>query len=75
MPPWWGSRTNVSKRLRVEVEAMRSTFGDTYRPLPESGLFAVDWYKRCTGAQLFLSDRPAAANRNHASPIRTRQMC
>ena len=28
---WWGTRNNVSKRLRVEVEAMRVTFGNTFR--------------------------------------------
>lgn len=31
MAAWWGTRTNVSKRLRLEVEAMRVTFGDTFR--------------------------------------------
>ncbi len=31
MPPWWGTSTNVSKRLRIEVQAMRATFGDTFR--------------------------------------------
>ncbi len=28
---WWGSRKNVSPRLQLEVEAMRATFGDTFR--------------------------------------------
>jgi ubiquitin-protein ligase len=31
MANWWGTRHNVSKRLRLEVEAMRVTFGDTFR--------------------------------------------
>jgi ubiquitin-protein ligase len=31
MPAWWGSRQNVSSRLRLEVEAMRAAFGDTFR--------------------------------------------
>lgn len=30
MPAWWGTRTNVSPRLRLEVEAMRAAFGDTF---------------------------------------------
>lgn len=34
---WWGTRTNVSPRLRLEVEAMRTTFGDTFKlVVPES---------------------------------------
>ncbi len=28
---WWGTRRNVSPRLRLEVELMQSTFGDTFR--------------------------------------------
>lgn len=28
---WWGTRSNVSPRLRLEVEAMRATFGDTFK--------------------------------------------
>lgn len=28
---WWGTRNNVSTRLHLEVEAMRATFGDTFR--------------------------------------------
>jgi ubiquitin-protein ligase len=28
---WWGTRDNVSTRLRLEVEAMRATFNDTFR--------------------------------------------
>lgn len=31
MSAWWGTRKNVSPRLRLEVEAMRATFGDTFR--------------------------------------------
>jgi hypothetical protein len=29
--PWWGTRDKVSDRLRLEVEMMRVTFGDTFR--------------------------------------------
>lgn len=28
---WWGTRKNVSPRLRLEVEAMRAAFGNTFR--------------------------------------------
>lgn len=36
---WWGSRENVSPRLRLEVEAMRATFGDTFKlVVPPFGL-------------------------------------
>ena len=39
MTPWWGTRSNVSPRLRLEVEAMRATFGNTFRlNVPENGL-------------------------------------
>ncbi len=31
MTPWWGTRSNVSPRLRLEVEAMRATFGHTFK--------------------------------------------
>jgi ubiquitin-protein ligase len=31
MTAWWGSRQNVSQRLRLEVEAMRAAFEDTFR--------------------------------------------
>lgn len=31
MVDWWGTRENVSPRLRLEVEAMRMTFGNTFR--------------------------------------------
>jgi ubiquitin-protein ligase len=38
MSEWWGSRNNVSPRLRLEVEAMRATFGDTFRLIvPKNG--------------------------------------
>src|SRR4051812_4943028 len=30
MPSWWGTRDQVSVRLQVEVEAMRSKFGTTF---------------------------------------------
>jgi ubiquitin-protein ligase len=41
MPPWWGTRSEVSKRLRLEYEAMRAAFGATFRlivPQRESDL-------------------------------------
>lgn len=31
MAAWWGTRQNVSTRLRIEVEAMRAAFGDTFK--------------------------------------------
>lgn len=31
MAEWWGTRRNVSARLRLEVEAMRATFEDTFK--------------------------------------------
>lgn len=31
MAAWWGTRNNVSPRLRLEVEAMRATFGNTFK--------------------------------------------
>ena len=31
MAAWWGTRDNVSPRLRLEVEAMRATFGSTFK--------------------------------------------
>jgi ubiquitin-protein ligase len=41
---WWGSRNNVSPRLRLEVEAMRATFGNTFKLVvpPSSGLLYWD---------------------------------
>lgn len=39
MSAWWGSRSNVSPRLRLEVEAMRATFDDTFKlVVPTLGL-------------------------------------
>ncbi|MFW5696786.1 MAG: hypothetical protein ACOCXR_03265 [Phototrophicaceae bacterium] len=39
MSAWWGTRQNVSPRLRLEVEAMRATFGNTFKlVVPDSGL-------------------------------------
>ena len=39
MTAWWGTRSNVSPRLRLEVEAMRATFGSTFRLIvPRHGL-------------------------------------
>ncbi|MDX2162123.1 MAG: hypothetical protein SF162_12415 [bacterium] len=31
MAAWWGTRSQVTLRLRQEFEAMRLTFGDTFR--------------------------------------------
>lgn len=31
MSAWWGSKNNVSNRLRLEVEAMRATFDNTFK--------------------------------------------
>lgn len=31
MPAWWGTRRDVSVRLREEYDAMRATFGDTFK--------------------------------------------
>jgi ubiquitin-protein ligase len=31
MSAWWGTRANVSARLRVEVDAMRLAFGNNFR--------------------------------------------
>ncbi len=30
MAPWWGTRNAVSPRLRLEVDAMRESFGGTF---------------------------------------------
>jgi len=40
MSAWWGTRTNVSPRLRLEVEAMRAAFGNTFHLTvpPKAGL-------------------------------------
>lgn len=39
MVEWWGTRENVSPRLRLEVEAMRLTFGNTFKlVVPKYGL-------------------------------------
>lgn len=42
---WWGTRRNVSPRLRLEVEAMRATFGNTFKlVVPERGnLYWEGW--------------------------------
>lgn len=35
---WWGTRKNVSPRLRLEVELMRATFADTFKlNVPRNG--------------------------------------
>ena len=31
MSAWWGSKNNVSARLRLEVEAMRATFDNNFK--------------------------------------------
>ena len=39
MSVWWGTRTNVSPRLRLEVEAMRAAFDNTFKlVVPQFGL-------------------------------------
>ncbi len=39
MAAWWGSRNKVDPRLQVEVEAMRATFGNTFKlVVPQFGL-------------------------------------
>ncbi|MGQ9888626.1 MAG: hypothetical protein ACUVSX_09070 [Aggregatilineales bacterium] len=39
MSAWWGTRSNVSPRLRLEVEAMRAAFGKTFKlVVPQFGL-------------------------------------
>jgi len=44
MSAWWGTRSNVSPRLRLEVEAMRAAFDDTFRlTVPNMG-GELYWY-------------------------------
>lgn len=39
MTEWWGTRNNVSPRLRLEVELMRATYADTFKlVVPRGGL-------------------------------------
>jgi ubiquitin-protein ligase len=39
MAEWWGTRSNVSPRLRLEVELMRATYADTFKlNVPRKGL-------------------------------------
>jgi ubiquitin-protein ligase len=39
MAAWWGSRNKVDPRLQIEVEAMRATFGNTFKlVVPQFGL-------------------------------------
>lgn len=39
MSAWWGTRSNVSPRLRLEVEAMRAAFDNTFKlVVPPNGL-------------------------------------
>lgn len=42
MAAWWGTRSNVSPRLRLEVEAMRAAFDKTFK-LVESQLGQLHW--------------------------------
>ncbi len=42
MSAWWGSKNNVSARLRLEVEAMRATFDNTFK-LIVPGVGALYW--------------------------------
>ena len=38
MPAWWGTRQSVSPRLRLEYDAMRASFGDTFKlNVPQMG--------------------------------------
>lgn len=43
MCAWWGTRSSVSTRLRIEVEAMRATFGDTFRLIVPKGDELLHW--------------------------------
>lgn len=44
MQPWWGTKDNVSKRLRQEYAAMRAAFGTTFRlVVPERSETALFW--------------------------------
>lgn len=39
MAEWWGTRSNVSPRLRLEVEVMRANYADTFNlTVPRKGL-------------------------------------
>lgn len=38
MAAWWGTRSNVSPRLRLEVQAMRAAFDNTFKlVVPQEG--------------------------------------
>ena len=45
MSAWWGTRNNVSPRLRLEVEAMRATFENTFKLVvpPTGRLYWEGW--------------------------------
>lgn len=43
MSDWWGTRRNVSARLRLEVEAMRATFGNTFKLVVPEGDDLLYW--------------------------------
>jgi ubiquitin-protein ligase len=41
---WWGTRSNVSPRLRLEVEAMRATFSNTFKLVVPQGNALLEWH-------------------------------
>jgi hypothetical protein len=43
MPTWWGTKQNVSQRLRVEVSAMHTTFGNTFKIVVPSASQPIYW--------------------------------
>jgi ubiquitin-protein ligase len=40
---WWGTRSNVSARLRIEVAAMRASFGETFKLIVPASGAALYW--------------------------------
>ncbi len=54
---WWGTRNNVSPRLRLEVEAMRATFDNTFKlVVPQVGLLYWEGTVEVNLAELRESD-------------------
>ena len=43
MSAWWGTRSNVSSRLRLEVEAMRAAFDNTFKLVVPSSNDPLYW--------------------------------
>jgi hypothetical protein len=43
MAEWWGTRSRVSPRLRLEVEAMRAAFSSTFRLTVPKGSGLLFW--------------------------------